>query len=126
MVRGFDQHHERQSLIQQLTKGLSKFARFKCEWCQGKEDLCSFDTQPKKEPAEETLVFLCAPCRDIIKGQKVASNLLRNRLNGLWSERDVVKEKLAEILVKIKEPWALEAVENAWFEDDFKERLLGH
>jgi hypothetical protein len=127
MVRRFDQHQERSELIHRLSKGLSKHAGFKCEWCEGKDDLRPYDCEPKKKvPSEETLLFLCKECRNILSAapKKIDSKLLRNRLNGLWSDREVVKEGLAELLVQTGERWAIEAVENAWFEGDFKERLL--
>lgn len=119
MVRGFDKHQERQATIQRLGKTLSKNARFQCEWCDGKNELRPFDTQPKKEVSLDCLLFLCEECRVIANGGKYPIESLRNRLNGLWSERDIVKEALAVILVKSQAPWAIEAVENTYFEGDF-------
>ncbi|MDF1662189.1 MAG: hypothetical protein P1V97_10475 [Planctomycetota bacterium] len=120
MVRGFDRHQERQSSIQILGKTLSKNARFQCEWCDGKDELRPYDTQRKKEPTLDTLLFLCEDCRNIASGGKFEVNSLRNRLNGLWSERNIVKETLAVILVESKALWAIEAVENTYFEGDFQ------
>lgn len=120
MVRGFDRHRERQDTIQRLGKTLSKNARFQCEWCDGKDGLRPYDTEPKEEPSLDTLIFLCEECQNIASGGKYKVDLLRNRLNGLWSERNVVKETLATILVASKARWAIEAVENTYFEGDFQ------
>lgn len=117
MARGHDAHQERLAEINRLGKPLSKAAGFACELCEGKDALRPHDTAPDKAPTLEALLFLCAPCRRLVDGEKAPPARLRGFVNVLWSERPIVRRTAAALLTATGEPWALEAVENASFED---------
>ncbi len=124
MAKGYQGNKERQEEISSLGKAVSKRAGFKCEWCENKDNLLIWDYKPDSTPAMETLVLLCQQCRSWADGRKFSSNELRSIRNALWSNVPAVAEGAARVLINCKEPWAREAIEESFIDDNIKAEIL--
>jgi protein PhnA len=124
MAKGHQAHKERQLDIQQLGKAIGKRAGFKCEWCEGKDDLRLWDYQPDMAPEAENLALLCQYCRALADGKQTDVNQLRSIRNALWSNVPAVAEGVAKVLAQCKEPWVREAIEESFIDDKIKCALL--
>jgi hypothetical protein len=124
MAKGYQANKERQDDISTFGKAIGKRAGFKCEWCESKEDLRVWDSQPDAAPAMETFALLCHRCRDWANGGKAASNELRSIRNALWSNVPSIAEGAARVLAQCKEPWAREAIEESFINDAIKVNIL--
>ena len=125
MAKGYESHRERQELISSFGKAIAKRARFRCEWCEGTEDLRPWDHRPEREPSEETLALLCGRCREWGAGRPATPQELRAIRNALWSDIPAVAEGAARILSRCPEPWAREAIEESLIDEEVKRELLG-
>jgi protein PhnA len=124
MAKGHQAHKERQLDIQQLGKAIGKRAGFKCEWCEGKDDLRLWDYQPDMAPEAENLALLCQYCRALADGKQTDVNKLHSIRNALWSNVPAVAEGVAKVLAQCKEPWVREAIEESFIDDKIKCALL--
>jgi protein PhnA len=124
MAKGYQANKERQDDISTFGKAIGKRAGFKCEWCESKEDLRVWDSQPDASLAMETLALLCQRCRDWADGRKAASNELRSIRNAIWSNVPAIAEGAARVLAQCKEPWAREAIEESFIDDAIKADIL--
>jgi hypothetical protein len=125
MAKGYDANRERQDSVASMGKILGKRARFSCEWCGGKGDLRPWDHRPELEPAPETVALLCSRCRDLAGGKPADGNEMRVLRNALWSDIPAVAEGVAKVLLRSKEPWVREAVDESLIDEDVKRKLLG-
>lgn len=124
MAKGYNANRERLELINSFGKFLSKRAEFKCEWCEGKDDLRLWDYLPDAEPSGDSLALLCVRCRELANGRKGDTHELRAIRNALWSHIPAVAEGAARVLAASREPWAREAIEESLIDDGVKRRLL--
>jgi hypothetical protein len=124
MARGYDTHRERLDLIRSFGKTLAKRAGFRCEWCEGKDDLRPWDSRPDREPEEDTLALLCGRCRELSCGKPADERELRSIRNALWSPVPAVAEGAARVLVLHRVPWARDAIEESLIDEAVKEELL--
>lgn len=124
MAKGYQANKERLEAISAFGKDVGKRAGFKCEWCEGKEDLRVWDYRPDGEPSMETLALLCERCRDLAEGRKADPNELRSIRNALWSDVPAVAEGAAKVLSQCREGWAREAIEESFIDDAVKTSLL--
>ena len=124
MAKGYQANRERLELIGSLGKALAKRAGFRCEWCEGSSDLRPWDYRPEAEPAEEGLALLCGRCRELAGGGKADVNELRSLRNALWSQVPAVAEGVARVLARSREPWAREAIEDSFNDEELKRQLL--
>ena len=124
MSKGFDAHRERLGQIQSFGKGLAKRASFRCEWCEGKDDLRPWDSRPDREPEEDSLVLLCRRCRELADGRSADEYELRSIRNALWSPVPAVAEGAARVLVQHRVPWARDAIEESFIDESVKKELL--
>ncbi|UFS72378.1 hypothetical protein LPW11_09330 [Geomonas sp. RF6] len=124
MAKGYQATKERQESIGFLGKNLGKRAGFKCEWCEGKEDLKPWDYRPAREPALENLALLCGNCRELADGRKGSVEELRPIRNALWSDVPAVAEGAARVLAQCKEGWVREAIEDSFIDDGVKAEIL--
>ncbi len=124
MAKGYQGNKERMEDISSFGKIIGKRAGFKCEWCEGKDDLRVWDYKPGTPPDMETLALLCQQCRSWADGRKVSPNELRSIRNALWSNVPAVAEGAASVLVQCKEPWAREAIEESFIDEDIKAEIL--
>ena len=125
MAKGFEANKERQQAITAFGKVLAKRAKFKCEWCEGDQDLRPTDLDPAAEPAEATLALLCAACRDLQAGKKGDANRLRSLSGAIWHAEPLVALGAARILAASGEDWARELVEDSLLDEETKAELLG-
>ncbi|MCM2359201.1 MAG: hypothetical protein NDI77_13715 [Geobacteraceae bacterium] len=124
MAKGYQANRDRQEQLNSLGKTLGKRATFRCEWCDGTDDLRVWDYRPDAEPAEDTLALLCGPCRDLAGRKNCDVNRLRSIRNALWSDIPAVAEGAARVLARCREPWAREAIEESLIDERVKRELL--
>lgn len=124
MSKGYLANKERQDEIGSLGKSIGKRAGFKCEWCEGRDELRVWDYQPDASPAMETLALLCQRCREWGDGRKAGPDELRSIRNALWSDVPAIAEGAARVLAQCKEPWAREAIEESFIDDAVKTEIL--
>lgn len=124
MAKGHQGNKERLEEISSFGKSIGKRAGFKCEWCESKDDLRVWDYKPDATPGMETLVLLCQQCRSWADGRKATANELRSIRNALWSNVPSVAEGAARVLAQCKEPWAREAIEESFIDDDIKNDIV--
>lgn len=124
MSKGYQANKERFEAINAFGKSIGKRAGFKCEWCESKDDLRVWDSDPDAEPEMETVALLCKRCRDLAAGSKADANELRSIRNALWSDVPAVVTGAARVLLKCKEPWVREAIDESIFDEELKAQLL--
>lgn len=124
MAKGAQQNKDHLEAVQLLGKTVSKRAGFKCEWCEGGEELRLWEYRPDEEPVEENLALLCRSCRELAVAKAADPRRLRSIRNALWSPVPAVAEGAAVVLARCKETWAREAIEESFIDEALKERLL--
>lgn len=124
MAKGYQGNKERLEEISSYGKAIGKRAAFRCEWCGSKEELRVWDSTPDAAPDMDTLALLCHQCRDWAGGRKADPDGLRSIRNALWSDVPSIAEGAARVLAQCKEPWAREAIEESFIDDDVKAGLL--
>lgn len=124
MAKGEKIHQDHLAAVQLFGKQISKRAGFRCEWCEGDEELRLWEYQPDREPDLENLALLCRPCRDLTDARKPDPHRLRSIRNALWSDVPAVAEGAAVVLSRSKEPWVREAIEESFIDDAVKQKLL--
>ncbi len=124
MAKGHQAHKDRLNDILSFGKAIGKRAGFKCEWCESKDDLRLWGSQPDQVPDMETLALLCQQCRELAEGKKAHEHELRPLRSALWSNIPAVAEGAARVLVQCKEPWVREAIEESFIDEQVKADLL--
>ncbi|MDK9717057.1 MAG: hypothetical protein OEL57_04010 [Trichlorobacter sp.] len=124
MAKGYNTNQERLAEINRLGKELAKRARFSCEWCSSKDDLRPWDHTPDHEPELSGLALLCRRCRELASGGTADPNELHTLRNALWSDIPAVAEGVALVLIRSRQPWVREAIEESLIEEATKSRLL--
>ena len=125
MAKGYQAHKERIEAISSFGKAISKRAGFRCEWCEGNDDLRPWESRPDHEPDMDTLALLCGRCRELAGGRKADLNELRSIRNALWSSIPAVAEGAARVMAQCKDVWVREAIEESFIDDDIKAELMG-
>jgi len=124
MAKGFQENKDRKEAIGSFGKSIGKRAGFKCEWCESKDELRVWDYQPDLPPNMDMLALLCQRCREWADGRKADQQELRSIRNALWSNIPAVAEGAARVLAQCREPWAREAIEESFIDDDVKAEIL--
>ena len=124
MAKGFQENKDRKEAIDSFGKSIGKRAGFKCEWCESKDELRVWDYQPDLPPNMDMLALLCQRCREWADGRKADQQELRSIRNALWSNIPAVAEGAARVLAQCREPWAREAIEESFIDDDVKAEIL--
>lgn len=124
MAKGYQANRERLETLNAFGKTVGKRASFRCEWCEGKEDLRIWDYKPDNEPELDTLALLCSRCRKLAEGSQADLNELRSIRNALWSNVPSVAEGAARVLAQSNAGWVREAIEDSFINDDIKAQLL--
>ena len=124
MAKGAQNNREHLAAVQLFGKTISKRAGFRCEWCEGGEELRLWEYQPDQEPSEENLALICHSCRELSGAKNPDPRRLRSLRNALWSPVPAVAEGAAMVLSRCKEPWVREAIEESLIDEALKERLL--
>lgn len=124
MAKGADQHREHREAVQSFGKQISKRAGFRCEWCEGDQELRLWEYRPDREPEAAGLALLCASCRALAAGKESDPHRLRPLRRALWSDIPAVAEGAACVLARCREPWVREAIEESFIDEALKARLL--
>lgn len=124
MAKGYESNKERQQAIAGFGKILAKRAGFKCEWCEGDQDVRPVDLDPTAEPSEATLALLCEPCRELRSAKKYDTARLRSLTGAVWHSEPLVALGAARILAASGEDWARQIVEDSLIDEDTKAELL--
>ncbi|MBM3270269.1 MAG: hypothetical protein FJZ01_21755 [Candidatus Sericytochromatia bacterium] len=125
MAKGYQANQERLAQVAGLGKVLARRAAFKCEWCEGRDDLKPCDLDPAEEPSEATVALLCGNCRGLAGGKRGYTSGLRSLQGALWHSEPVVAAAAARVLARSGESWAREAIEDSMLDDALKQELLG-
>jgi hypothetical protein len=123
--KGYTALRERLELLNSFGKTLGKRASFRCEWCDGTDDLRVWDYRPKAEPTLASLALLCSSCRALAEGKLSDENRLHSLRNALWSDVPAISEGAARVLARCKAPWVREAIEESLIDEPVKRELLG-
>ncbi len=124
MAKGYNANQERLAEINLLGKELAKRAGFRCEWCESKDALRPWDHAADLEPTLSTLALLCGRCRELAAGAAAGPNELHTLRNALWSDIPAVAEGVALVLIRSRQAWVREAIEESLIDEVVKERLL--
>ncbi len=124
MAKGYNANQDRLTEISRLGKELAKRAGFRCEWCESKDELRAWDHAPDQEPEPASLALLCGRCRELAAGTTADPNELHTLRNALWSDVPAVAEGVALVLIRSRQPWVREAIEESLIDDAVKIRLL--
>ncbi|MCE1225968.1 MAG: hypothetical protein LWW87_05690 [Geobacteraceae bacterium] len=124
MAKGYNANQDHLAEINRLGKELAKRAGFCCEWCSSKDDLRPWDQAPDQEPKLPHLALLCKRCRELAGGAAADPNELHTLRNALWSDIPAVAEGVALVLIRSRQSWVREAIEESFIEEALKSRLL--
>jgi hypothetical protein len=124
MAKGQRLHKEHQDAVSVFGKSVGKRAGFRCEWCAGSEGLRLWEYRPDQEPSPENLALLCDACRALSSSKSGDPRELRAVRNALWSDVPAVAEGAAIVLARCREPWAREAIEESFIDEELKARLV--
>jgi hypothetical protein len=124
MAKGQQVHKGHLEAVSLFGKEISKRAGFRCEWCGGSEGLRVWEYRPTEEPATENLALLCEECRTLSGSNSADTHKLRSIRNALWSDIPAIAEGAAVVLARCKEPWAREAIEESFIDEELKAKLL--
>lgn len=125
MAKGYEANQERLRAIAALGKVLAKRARFKCEWCEGEEELRPSELAPEAEPDETNVALLCASCRALREARRPDPARLRALTGAVWHAEPLVAREAARLLAASGEDWARELVADSMLDEDVKAALLG-
>lgn len=110
MAKGKAKHQARLDEISFFGKDLARRAGRKCELCEGKDNLRTYDTSPDAEPSMDTLVLLCDRCRHVYEGRKDDPQTLRFLEGAIWGEVEPMKSMALKMLKAVDAHWAREAL----------------
>jgi len=123
MAKGQRVHQEHLDAVSVFGKSIGKRAGFRCEWCAGKDGLSLWEYRPDQEPCPENLALLCDACRALSVSKSAHPRELHAVRNALWSDVPAVAEGAAVVLSRCREPWAREAIEESFIDEELKRRL---
>jgi hypothetical protein len=124
MAKGDKLHKEHLDSVSLFGKSISKRAGFRCEWCTGSEGLRLWEYRPEEEPSADNLALLCEACRSLVTSKSADTHQFRAVRNALWSDVPAIAEGAAIVLARCKEPWAREAIEESFIDEQLKAKLL--
>lgn len=111
MARGRDKHQARLDAINLLGKDLARRAKRKCELCEEADELRPYDTAPDDEPELDTLILMCARCRNIAGGAEADPRTLRFLETAVWNEHAHIAAKARELLSAVDAQWARDTLD---------------
>ena len=111
MAKSLERHRAHVAEINRLGKDLARRASRRCEWCEGRDELRTFDAVPDGEPTLETLALLCERCREVARGRKDDPRTLRFLEGAIWSEVPAIRDPAIAVVKALECAWAREALE---------------
>ncbi|MBO86901.1 MAG: phnA protein [Deltaproteobacteria bacterium] len=129
MARGREEHQARLAAVAGLGRVLSRRARSSCELCGEGGTLRVLEVPPVLDtPDVERAGLFCDRCRDLLDGglMRADPQTVRFLAETVWS--DVLPVKLTAVrmlrsLAAAGVPWAGEANENLWLDEDVESLL---
>jgi len=124
MARGLDAHKARKAAVSALGRDLSRRARSRCEVCGEGGRLTVLEVPPTdEEPSMDRAVLACDRCKALSDGALAGadSNTLRFLGETVWSEvlpAQLVAVRLVRVLAENGVPWAQEAADGLWLDED--------
>lgn len=115
MARGKQKHQDYLDALALHGKDLARRAKSKCELSGQPGSLHTIDLEgPDVEPELDHLILVCDEVKAHIEGRNLEDrNNLRYLEEAVWSTLPVVRRAACQILARIPEPWAEEAITNA-------------
>jgi protein PhnA len=112
MAKGKQKHKAHVDAVNLLGKDLARRAGRSCELCDKRDDCRAHETNPDKAPELDTLLLLCASCRELLaRPGKVPSNHLRFVANHCWTDLAPLRQIVVQLLEPLSDDWAQEAME---------------
>ena len=126
MAKGYDEHRERQSLVNMLGKQLARRSRSHCELCgAGDVPLSVFEVPPEQpEPTAEAALFLCEECRSPIDNPREFNATRWHFLSEcVWSDIPAIQVMAVRLLRRLSdtEAWASAALEDLYLDEEIEE-----
>jgi protein PhnA len=125
MAKGYDEHRERQSLVNMLGKQLARRSRSHCELCGASDvPLSVFEVPPEQaDPTAETALFLCEECRSPIDNPRQFNATRWHFLTEcVWSDIPAVQVMAVRLLRRLsdKEAWASATLEDLYLDQEIE------
>lgn len=131
MARGKDVHDARKAAVAALGRELSRRASSRCELCEASGTLRVCEVPPTdEEPDLLRAALLCERCGSLVSNglpKRVNTDELRFLEQAIWSELlpvQLAAVRLCRALAARDVPWAREAADNLWLDDE-TQALLG-
>lgn len=88
-----------------------------CAICSGVADLAPFVVPPTRTPPDR--VSVCGGCRPLVDGAGAPDPVIADRLrDAVWSEDAGVQVLAWRLLHRVREPWAVELLEQVWLDEE--------
>lgn len=88
-----------------------------CALCSASGDLRDFVVPPASTPPET--VSLCGFCRTLVEGSAAPDPVIADLLRtAVWSENPGTQVLAWRLLHRIREPWAVELLDQVWLDED--------
>jgi protein PhnA len=125
MARGYDEHRERQSMVNILGKELARRSRSHCELCDASGvPLSVFEVPPElPEPTAHAALFLCEACRSQLDNpRQFDATRWRFLTESVWSDLPAVQVLAVRLLRRIsaEEDWAAGALDDLYLDEDIQ------
>ena len=122
MAKGLQKHQDYRNALSLLGKTLLRRSQRKCELSDESGELVIYDlNEPKGEPSLEHVLHVSPKMRDILDGQSMNANEMRCLETSVWSEHTAVRRAAIQLLKRLDESWAREALESALMMADFED-----
>jgi hypothetical protein len=119
MAKGLHKHQAYQRAVQLLGKTLMRRSQRLCELSGETGQLVIYDLEePREEPSLEEVVHVSVAISECLKGGRLNPAELRCLETAVWSEHSPVRRATVQLLKRIDESWAREALESAMMMGD--------
>ena len=119
MAKGLHKHQAYKSAVQLLGKTLMRRSKRRCELSDEPGQLVIYDLEdPRDNPTLDEVVHISPEMRDRLEGGPLNATELRCLESAVWSEHTPIRRAAIQLLKRIDEPWAREALESAMMMGD--------
>ena len=111
VARGREKVEARRAALALLGKNLARRAERKCEFCEARESLRPYDTEPESDPELDALMLLCPRCTALMSGSVGDPRTCRFLEGAVWHEVPIVAASARACLGRIDADWARDTLE---------------
>ena len=114
MAKGKQKYAEYQSALNQLGKELMRRSKRSCELSGESGTLVIYDLdEPKTDPDLTHIIHVSEEMKARLDGQSFNAGEVRCLESAIWSEHRAVRRAAVQLLSRVNESWAVEAIESA-------------